>query len=246
MRLKGGDPFVFGRGGEEVEALLEGGVPVEVVPGVTSAFRGSGVRGSPGDPSGALVLGDVVTGHVGDPSAPGGGRLGVVRSGRGDDRRPDGRRDEGRDLAEAHCRRKALLETPVVVVEWGTTARQRTVRTTLGGLGEVRGRSTGDDRRRRGGGPGLGLARPRALSGWTSSSRARRRTRGARRSRSSDWSVGRRRCRASRSADPETTGERSRSVVGVDRRVRLGRVHLGERVPNGFSTRPVTREGWRV
>lgn len=71
VRLKGGDPFVFGRGGEEMEYLRHHGVPVEIVPGVSSAIAAPAAAGIPVTQRGMSRSFAVVTGHTldGDDAA---------------------------------------------------------------------------------------------------------------------------------------------------------------------------------
>lgn len=69
VRLKGGDPFVFGRGGEEAEALAAAGLPFEVVPGITSSVAAPSAAGIPVTHRGVSAAFSVVTGHrrAGEP-----------------------------------------------------------------------------------------------------------------------------------------------------------------------------------
>lgn len=130
VRLKGGDPFVFARGGEEAAALEAAGVPYEVVPGITSAIAVPAYAGIPVTRRFSSTSFTVVTGHEdptkGEPAvdwraiAKVGGTIVVL-------------------MGVAHIEKiSAQLmagglspETPVAAVRWGTTPRQRTVRATL-------------------------------------------------------------------------------------------------------------------
>jgi uroporphyrin-III C-methyltransferase len=63
VRLKGGDPFVFGRGAEEIDALVAAGVPFEVVPGLTSALAGPALAGVSVTERGVAASVTIVSGH---------------------------------------------------------------------------------------------------------------------------------------------------------------------------------------
>jgi uroporphyrin-III C-methyltransferase/precorrin-2 dehydrogenase/sirohydrochlorin ferrochelatase len=136
VRLKGGDPFVFGRGMEELEACVAAGVPVEVVPGVTSAIGVPGLAGIPVTHRGMTHEFVVVSGHV-PPGHPQSlvdwaalGRLrGTVVVLMGVDTAPA--------IAAALVEHGRAPETPVAVVADGSTPTQRTVRTTLAGLAQT-------------------------------------------------------------------------------------------------------------
>ena len=133
-RLKGGDPYVFGRGGEELLACVQAGVPVTVVPGVTSAVAVPAAAGIPVTHRGVAHEFVVVSGHVppGDPSSlvdwPALARLrGTVCVLMG--------------LANLPAIAAVLVEhgrpanTPVAVVRYGTTDRQELLTGTLGDIG---------------------------------------------------------------------------------------------------------------
>jgi len=133
VRLKGGDPFVFGRGGEEAEVLTANGIEVEVVPGVTSAFAAPLLAGIPVTHRGLSHGVTVVTG-----SSVRGSRVDFTRLANADltlvvlmgvERRAD--------IALQLLEGGLEPSTPVAVVEWASTQRERCVRCRLDELGLV-------------------------------------------------------------------------------------------------------------
>ncbi|MYW21178.1 uroporphyrinogen-III C-methyltransferase [Streptomyces sp. SID486] len=136
VRLKGGDPFVFGRGMEEVQALAEAGIPCTVVPGISSSISVPGAVGIPVTHRGVAHEFTVVSGHV----APDDERslvdwaalarltgtlvilMGVDKIGK---------------IAEALVAHGRPPQTPVALVQEGTTAAQRRVDATLATVAET-------------------------------------------------------------------------------------------------------------
>ncbi|HEU5082604.1 MAG TPA: uroporphyrinogen-III C-methyltransferase [Acidimicrobiales bacterium] len=136
VRLKGGDPTVFARGGEEALALAEAGVPFEIVPGITSAIAVPAYAGIPVTQRFSSTSFTVVTGHE-DPSIGADGsvdwdavaRVGgtiVILMG-------VGRIDR---ICERLLAAGRPPDTPAAAVIWGTRPEQRTVRATLGTLAD--------------------------------------------------------------------------------------------------------------
>lgn len=127
VRLKGGDPFVFGRGGEEVLACREAGVPVEVVPGVSSAVAVPTAAGIPLTHRGVVGAVQVVNGHdelsdaacaaIRDRSATVVVLMGVATLAA---------------TTERALAAGADPSVPVAIVESGCTTEQRVTRSTLG------------------------------------------------------------------------------------------------------------------
>jgi uroporphyrinogen III methyltransferase/synthase len=144
-RLKGGDPYIFGRGGEEAEECLAAGVPFEVVPGVTSAIAAPSYAGIPVTHRDAASSFAVITGHERDDAGEAGGR-------------PAGSAEQRRNWANiAHAADTLVFlmgaenigeiasrllehgrspETPIALVRWGTWPAQETLVSTLGSVAE--------------------------------------------------------------------------------------------------------------
>lgn len=127
VRLKGGDPFLFGRGGEEAEALAEAGVPFEIVPGVTTASGIAAYSGVPLTHRGQSSAVTFVTGHeleAADWSKVGQAEtlviyMGITAFG---------------EIARELVKRGRSAETPAMAVRWATRPDQETLTGTLGTL----------------------------------------------------------------------------------------------------------------
>ncbi|MDH6126982.1 uroporphyrinogen-III C-methyltransferase [Kitasatospora sp. GP82] len=136
VRLKGGDPYVFGRGGEELLACAEAGLPVTVVPGISSSISVPAAVGIPVTHRGMTHEFTVISGHVGpdDPrslvnweaAAKMSGTLVLLMA-----------VDKIGEIAAKLIEYGRATDTPVAVVQEGTTAAQRRLDATLSTVAET-------------------------------------------------------------------------------------------------------------
>ena len=127
VRLKGGDPFIFGRGGEEMEALVEAGVPYEVVPGVTAALGIAAYNGVPLTHRDHTSVISFATGHAPeliDWTKVGHAETLVLYMALG----------HLREICSRMIEAGRAPDTPAMAVRWATRASQQTIQGTLATL----------------------------------------------------------------------------------------------------------------
>ena len=130
VRLKGGDPFLFGRGGEEAQALAAASVPFEVVPGVTSAIAAPAYAGIPVTHRDLTSHVTFFTGHEDPEKAESSINFAALAQLGGTQVMLMGvERIEA--IAQQMMAHGVRRDLPVALVRWGTTGRQETVRGTL-------------------------------------------------------------------------------------------------------------------
>lgn len=128
VRLKGGDPYVFGRGGEEGEYLCKRNIPFEVVPGITSAIGGLAYAGIPITHRGIARSFHVITGHLKDENEELDWKTLAAL---------DGTMVFLMGVSNLQMIARKLIEqgkdenTPVAIINWATTPRQKTIEGTL-------------------------------------------------------------------------------------------------------------------
>ena len=130
VRLKGGDPFVFGRGGEEAEALAKAGVEFEIVPGISSSIAAAAYAGIPVTHRGLSASLGIVTGHEAPGKAESDIKWDRIATGMdtivllmGVEHLPG--------IVEALVANGRPSDTPVALVQWGTHPIQKTASGTL-------------------------------------------------------------------------------------------------------------------
>ena len=140
VRLKGGDPYIFGRGGEEAEELAAANIPFEVVPGISSVFAAPNYAGVPLTHREHCSSFTVITGHEDPTKEVSGVDWGliaktpgtkVILMGAGRIRR----------IAELLVAHGMSPETPVAMIQWGTTGRQQSINATLADVADAAARA---------------------------------------------------------------------------------------------------------